>query len=356
VLLGALGLLLFTAPDRDIDALRRSELVDAEWTVRRWVELPGERVGLVERKGRAERLRVLVPEGRRWRQRAVASAEGELRKIESAALVRGDDLVLFRRRRAPDETVDHVQVLAFDGAGRGRVVWEEPFVLPDQGPRADLVLGPSAPEVLIERPKTGRARLVWRRGPRVLRVEGRNGPVSVAVGAERTVYAWESGPQEGRFRERADYDDFLPARTPVWVEGLEDEAGEGPSAATVVDGKLETGWSFGSQGPRSFTLHFEDTVSVRMLRLVPGCLDASGTWRDGQTDGVSVSVGGGFDLILERTGGLPPGVEARGFFPLGADEKGTQWLVFFSKPRRGAWVRFEFLGSDEGCLAEVSVH
>jgi hypothetical protein len=349
----ALGLLSFNAPDQDLDALRRSQLADADWTLRRWVELPGQRSGIIEARGREERLRVLVPDGRRWRERAVATAEGEIRKLEPAALVDGEELVLFRRRRAPDETVDHLQVLRFDEAGRGRVIWEEPFILPDRQASVDLPLGPTSPEVFLERPEGERARIVWRRGPRLLRVEGRAGPISVSVGAERSVYFWE--PAEAQFRERPDYRDFLPAHDPVWVEGLEDEAGEGPPAAVVADGDPRTGWALPEGGPRSVTLHFEETISVRMLRVVPGCVTASGEWREAQSLSASVSVGGGFDLILERTGGLSPGVAARGFFPLGKAD-GTQWFVFFSKPRRGGWVRLEFLDRSRGCIAEISVH
>lgn len=351
----ALCLLWLAAPDRDLDALRRSELVDDGWQLRRWVQLPSERVGIVERKGPKERLRVLVADGRRWRLRAVAEAEGEIRKVESAELSEGEDIVLFRRRRAPDETVEHIQVLRFDEAGRGRVVWEEPFVFSDVSPAIDLRLGASTPEVFVERPEGEKARIVWRRGPRILKLQGRSGPMSVSVGAERTVYEWRGEGGHGGFSSREDYVDFLEARTPVWVEGLEAESGDGPSGAVVVDGDLDTAWTMPKQGVRRLTLHFDETVSVQMIRVVPGCGGPRLRSAPGAAT-LGLSVGGAFDAIIERDGAPPPGIAGWGVFPLGSRREGAQWLIFTSKPRRAGWVRFDFLGPGTGCIAELSVH
>ncbi|MEM1022340.1 MAG: hypothetical protein AAF627_15660 [Myxococcota bacterium] len=358
MLIGA-ALCFFTlgAPERDVDALRRSDLVDEGWVLRRWLDLPPDRVGIVERRGARDRLRVLVADGRRWRLRAVAEAEGELRSVEAAALGNSNDLVLFRRRRTPDELVEHVQVLGFDEQGRGRVTWEEPFVIPDAAHKLDLRLGPTTSEVFVERPEGERARIVWRRGPRVLKLSGRSGPISVSVGAERTVYEWRTEGRVGAIRGREDYVDFLKPFSPVWVEGLEAEAGDGPSAAVVVDADLDTGWSMPDDGSRRLTLHFEETVSVQMIRLVPGCGGGDQGFREAPAARtVAVSIGGAYDAILERESDLPPGIAGWGTFPLSSRRGGTQWLLFPNKPRRAGWVRFEFLGTGGGCIAELSVH
>jgi hypothetical protein len=344
------------------------------WAPRRLLPLSlTETALLLESRAGRHRVRLVFGDGRRVDRvldGPVVEADRLASWVEEPGLT-GPSVVLVWVSDAPDEELQRVQVLAPRSQSL-RLEFDRPFLLPKTTPVADRAFGAIEPAVFLE-PDGDRRRLVWRKGPRILRVPGREGLVRVAVGAEREVYApTPASPDRWVRIDEASYRDDLPRRVPQEVEASEQMAKVWGTAQAfwASDGDLKTAWSVRPRARYrdvSLTLRFAEAVPVRLLRVVPGCGASAAAWaRHHGLARATVSVGGGFEFDWDLDGATPPppGIEAMGSFPL-ADGYGRQDLALLARPRRTQWVRLTWkahrrpdrpLDPPEACVAEFTVH
>jgi hypothetical protein len=199
---------------------------------------------------------------------------------------------------------------------------------------------------------------------RVLSTRGSE-EVRVVLGMRERVFK----PREGIYREVEDrYLDYVPVVTPATITASSEKAGAG-IAAFAIDGNTESAWIEGKSGTgtgESLTLTFPRPVSVRLIRLIPGCAANQKDWaRHNRIQRVGLTFDAGVEISSAGESGSPNDPLVEGCFEVTVPGKeyATQKLIVLSKPIPTSHVTLTIKAADNGsglnnetCLSELSVH
>ncbi|MBN2493983.1 MAG: hypothetical protein JXR96_05275 [Deltaproteobacteria bacterium] len=206
-------------------------------------------------------------------------------------------------------------------------------------------------------------RIHLREDPKRLELlDARKRKLWILIGIRERLYE----ASEGRYALTSDrYLDFLERLVPAAAEAS--SAQQGCGAELAVDGDLDSAWVEGVPGAgflESLTVRFARPVSVRVIRLVPGCADSAESWkRANRIERFSISLGSGSPIKVRRGGKLDRRVLAVGDFGLPGRTHGQQMLIFLKRAvstRQASLVIEEVeqgeAGGERSCVAEWSLH
>ena len=329
-------------------------------------------------------VRVLRYEGDEDEGRFVEVVAGTPRKAKKVARFEArpmigapaPELVAVLEDPSPDEVAVSVRVLGATDAGL-QELFAETFLVPREGRAAGarVELGDARPHVVFADVQggDGQEEVVWVSGPQTLVLPGRAGPVTLTIGAYRTIYAFQAG--KGRFEATADRDveDFA---APKAVSEAKASAQVPKIWGTAqpfwgADGDLETSWNVpaAEAAGQALTVRLKGAPEVRLIRVVPGCGGSDADWRrHHRLSRIRLVLGSGLRFEVDRAdlGAVPAGVEALGEFPL-EEGYGAQVLIALERPVSVPWARLEIVSLDrpelpkgqrveEACLSEISFH
>lgn len=214
----------------------------------------------------------------------------------------------------------------------------------------------------------GWPRAVVRHEPKRIDAIGRGGEsVRFVIGIRERVWRAD-GRRYGQPVER--YLNYLPRHGPAAVTATSALSGEdGGEASGAADGRLDSGWVENDAGPgtgQAVTLSYPQPVSIRVIRVVPGCAATAAGWEGhNRLKSFTLEFEGGVRVRVVRGLGaeLDPRVAAADDFALPGRAHGTQTLVFLYQPVETSWIKLVIgevepggNGEDRTCVGEITAH
>lgn len=283
------------------------------------------------------------------------------------------ELVAVFDTKSPDETARALRIVGHDGRKIVELMAETFLVSAERPPEGRFVtLGEVRPHFVFANVRGDEAEeVVFVTGAQTLRLPGRSGQITYAIGAYRDVYAYA----EGRFtkvasREVVSFTDPKPvskAKASAQVPKIWGTA----QPFWGADGDLETSWNvpLAEAEGQTLTVRLKGAPAVKLVRVVPGCGGAEYEWdRHGQIEKFTLALGSGVRIEVDRgdVTRMSPAVEAMAEFPL-EEGFGAQLLIALRDPAPLPWARLEIDGAVPGepergkpvpevCLSEISFH
>lgn len=289
------------------------------------------------------------------------------------------ELLLVLEEPSPDETAEHVRILAATGQGIREIFAQTFFLQPEARPDPNVyAFGDATPHFAVtdvDEKDGSDQEIVWVDGPQRITLKGDKGPVVFVIGAYRKVFRYDPAKEEYTLAAEREVVDYLVTK-PISEATASAQVAKVWGTAQAfwgADGDLDTAWTLeapkGAVG-QSLTLKLREPTELSMIRVVPGCGDDADRWAARYRLGkfrVTLSSGLRFEIDRSRLDAAVPGVRAVGEFPLDGGY-GAQVLVFLSEKQAARWVKLEILELEpkkpapkaklerEACVAEVSFH